>query len=57
MKRKPTIIIHVWDGMVRVARQPKGIKVIIRDFDVEEEDAGTKKNKSGKLYNEEVYDS
>ncbi len=59
MKKKEdkmnTIRIHIIGGLAEVIEKPKGVELIIRDYDVENETDITDEDETGK-YAEAIYE-
>lgn len=54
-KKNKSITIEVRGGCVYVTRQSPGTTLTVRDFDIQEEERGDKRDKDGDPYRERKY--
>ena len=52
-----TVIVLISGGMVQEVEVPKGVRVLVRDYDVDNTTHPTRKDESGDFYYEEEWEA
>jgi hypothetical protein len=54
--KKPDIVISISGGIIEVEKKPKGVSILVKDYDIQEENPETKKDKDGVVYQPYFYE-
>lgn len=50
------VIISISGGIIEIEKKPAGISILVKDYDIIEENSETKKDKDGVVYQPYLYD-
>jgi hypothetical protein len=54
--KKPDIILSISGGIIEVEKRPTNISILVKDYDIIEENSETKNDKDGTKYQPYFYD-
>jgi len=52
----PDVVISISGGIIEIEKRPANISILVKDYDIIEENSDTKKDKDGTKYQPYYYD-